>query len=102
MVSFLTISGSYSFRFMISLILVVMGIRPRGRGTTGRGSTRCISTLRFRVWTSTKTALTITVISIAMPTSKKTGNKIGIVTDSEKSKITMVARSRVTIRVPIS
>ena len=73
-----------------------MGIRPIGGGTT-----RCISTHRFRVWTSTNTALTITVISIAIPTSKKTGNKVGIVTDSAKSKVTMVARSRVTIRVPI-
>ena len=78
-----------------------MGVSPRGRGTTERRSTRCISTHRFRVWTSTKTALTITVISIAMSTGKKTGNKIGIVTVVAKSKVTIFARSRVTISVSI-
>ena len=79
---------------MISLVLVVMDIRPIGGETT-----RCISAHRFRVWTSTNTALTITVVFIAIPTSKKTGIKVGVVTDSVKSKVTMVARSRVNIRV---
>ena len=82
---------------MISLVLVVMDFRP-----IGGGPMRYISTHRFRVWTSTNTALTITFIFIAIPTSKKTGNKVGVVTDSAKSKVTIVVRSRVTIRVSVA
>ena len=82
---------------MVSLFLVVMGIR-----LIGGGPTRYISTHRFRVWTSTNTALTITVISIAILTSKKTGNKVGVVTDFAKSKVTMVTRSRVAIRASVT
>ena len=84
---------------MISLILVVMGVSPWWKGTTGRRNTRCISTHRFKVWIFTNNILTVTVIFIALLACNKTGNIIWIVTDITNPIVTMVARFSGIVRV---